>query len=140
MTNEARLAELRELFLSARETEGLQSFALAASIALVAIVLWLVRRRSLQEEYTPIWMAVALVLLIASMNLDWLHRLTVAIGAWTLSSTVFFLGEIFLLAICLNYAVRLSRAGLHIKNLAQQVTLLQARVERLETEASAGGD
>ena len=140
MTNEVRLAELRELFLSARETEGLQIFAMISSFALVAIVLWLVRRRSLQEEYTPIWMAVAFVLLIISVNLDWLHRLTIAIGAWTLSSTVFFLGEIFLLAICLNYAVRLSRSSLHLKDLAQQVTLLQAQVERLEAAAESRED
>jgi len=44
---------------------------------------------------------------------------------------VFFLGELFLVAICLNYAVRLSRANLLIKNLAQEIALLRADVDRL---------
>jgi hypothetical protein len=45
---------------------------------------------------------------------------------------VFFLGEVFLVAICLNYAVRLSQSGVQIKNLAQEIALLRAQVEKLE--------
>ncbi|HTO08954.1 MAG TPA: DUF2304 domain-containing protein, partial [Myxococcota bacterium] len=62
---------------------------------------------------------------------DGLRMLTRAIGAWTPSSTMFFLGELFLVAICLNYAVRLSRASLSIKNLAQEVALLRTEIEKL---------
>jgi hypothetical protein len=51
---------------------------------------------------------------------------------------IFFLGELFLVAICLNYAVRLSRAGVQLKNLAQELALLRARLERLE-RAGGGG-
>jgi hypothetical protein len=102
------------------------------SLLLVAVVLWLVRRRSLREEYTPIWMGVAVALVVVSVRLDWLHWLTRAMGAWTSSSVIFFLGEVFLVVICLNYAVRLSRAALEIKNLAQEIALLRARVERLD--------
>lgn len=134
MTPEMRLQELRELFLSAPESDGVRLFAVAASLVLVALVLWLVRRRSLQEEYTPIWMGVALGLLVLCVRMDWLHAVTRAMGAWTTSSTVFFLGELFLVAICLNYAVRLSRSSLRLKNLAQQMALLQAQVDRLEAE------
>jgi len=111
-------------------------FAVAASFLLVAVVLWLVRRRSLQEEYTPIWMVVAFGLLVGSVRMDWLRAVTQAMGAWTTSSAVFFLGELFLVAICLNYAVRLSRSSLRLKNLAQQTALLQAQVDRLEAERS----
>mgnify|MGYP003492600060 CR=1 FL=1 len=50
---------------------------------------------------------------------------------------MFFLGELFLVGICLNYAVRLSRAGLQIKNLAQEIAILRARVDAL---ASRGGE
>ena len=48
------------------------------------------------------------------------------------SSTIFFLGEVFLFLICLNYAVRLSQTSLRIKNLAQEVTLLRAQIDRVE--------
>ena len=128
--------ELRELFLTVSDPSSARVLALASSISLVAAVLWLVRRRSLREEYTPIWMGVAAALLLLSLRLDLLHALTRATGAWTPSSLVFFLGEIFLVAICLNYAVRLSRAGLQIKNLAQELALVRERIERLEVPAA----
>jgi hypothetical protein len=124
--------ELRALFLAASEPETARALALASSLSLVAVVLWLVRRRRLREEYTPIWMGTAAALLLLSLRLDLLHALTRATGAWTASSVVFFLGEVFLVAICLNYAVRLSRAGLQIKNLAQELALVRSRIERLE--------
>ena len=44
--------------------------------------------------------------------------------------------ELFLVAICLNYAVRLSRAGTQLKNLAQELALLNARVDSLARRPS----
>jgi hypothetical protein len=125
------LAHLRELFLDNPDLEAARWLALSISVTLVCAVLFLVRRRRLREEYTPIWIAVSAALLVLSLWLDGLRMLTRAIGAWTPSSTMFFLGELFLVAICLNYAVRLSRASLSIKNLAQEVALLRTEVEKL---------
>jgi Uncharacterized conserved protein (DUF2304) len=56
------------------------------------------------------------------------------VGAWTPSSALFFFGELFLLAICLNYAVRLSGLTLQVKNLAQE---LGGRVRRARSVAGA---
>ena len=125
-------AELREIFLAVAEPNAVRALALTVSLVLVAVVLWLVRRRGLREEYTPIWMGVALALVVVSIRLDWLHVIARAIGAWTLSSVIFFLGEVFLVAVCLNYAVRLSQAGVQIKNLAQEVALLRTRMDSLD--------
>ena len=127
------LEALRAIFQAAPEAEGTRWIAIVGSLMLVAVVLWLVRSRGLREEYTPIWMAVAVALAAVSLRMDWLIALTRALGAWTPSSTLFFLGEVFLVVICLNYAVRLSRASLQIKNLAQELALLRARLDQLET-------
>ena len=124
--------QLREAFLAAADPSSARVLALTCSLLLVSAVLWLVYRRELREEYTPIWMGVALALVLVSVRLDWLYALTRAIGAWTPSSLIFFLGEVFLVVICLNYAVRLSRTGVEIKNLAQEVALLRTRLERLD--------
>ncbi len=137
MNETETLAHLRELFLENPDLESTRWLALSISLALVGAVLFLVRRRRLREEYTPIWLAVSAALVLVSIWLDLLRQLTRAIGAWTPSSTVFFLGELFLVGICLNYAVRLSRAGLLIKNLAQEVALLSAEVAKL---AARDGD
>jgi hypothetical protein len=131
MDRTVTLAQLRELFLASPDLEAARGMALAVSALLFAVVLWLVRRRKLREEYTPIWVAVSAGLVFVSLRLDLLRELTRALGAWTPSSTLFFLGELFLIAICLNYAVRLSRAGVQIKNLAQEVAILRARIDEL---------
>jgi len=126
------LEELREVFLSAEESQAARVVAILFSLGLAAVVLVLVRRRSLREEYTPIWLAVAAGLLLVSLRFDVLKAITRAIGAWTPSSTLFFLGEVFLLAICLNFAVRLSRASVQIKNLGQEVAILRARLDEAD--------
>jgi hypothetical protein len=131
--------QLREVFFAAADPGSARVLALTCSLLLVSAVLWLVYRRRLREEYTPIWMGVALALVLVSVRLDWLYALTRAIGAWTPSSLIFFLGEVFLVVICLNYAVRLSRTGEEIKNLAQEVALLRARLERLDPEEQLAG-
>jgi hypothetical protein len=130
------LNELRELFLSAPEAEATRILAIVVSFALVVAVLWLVRRGALREEHTPIWIGVAAALAVLSLRSDLLVALTRALGAWTTSATVFFLGELFLVILCLDYAVRLSRASVRIKNLAQEVAILRTRVEQLEWDPS----
>jgi len=136
MDETTTLARLRELFLDNPDLEHTRWLALSISLALVAAVLWLVRRRRLREEYTPIWLLVSVALVFVSLRLDVLRELTRAIGAWTPSSTLFFLGELFLVAICLNYAVRLSRAGLLIKDLAQEIAILRAQMDKLAARSA----
>ncbi len=126
-----RLLELRELMISAPNPAATRGLALVIGIGVLVTVLWLVRTRRLQEEYTPIWLALAVATCAVGVHLQLLRSLAVWIGAWTLSSTIFFLGQIALGAICLHYAVKLSRAGLEIKTLAQEVALLRLQVERL---------
>ncbi len=132
------LNHLRDLFLQAPESGVTRILALAISSALLVAVLLRVRQRKLREEYTPIWLALAICLIVVSLRLDWLRVVTRAIGAWTPSSTLFFLGEMFLLWICLNYAIRLSRHTIQLKNLAQETAILRARLEQLTREKDAG--
>jgi hypothetical protein len=129
MTSDERLAELRQLFLTAPESTSTRVIAIVLSLLLVVTVLWLVRRRTLRAEYTPIWMGVAIGIAALSLVPPLLGWLTHAVGAWTPSSTLFFFGELFLLGICLNYAVRLSGLTLQIKNLAQELAVLRGELE-----------
>ncbi len=133
MNDQERLAELRSLMLAAPDSASVQLVALLFAGMLMGVVLWLVRRRTLRAEYTPIWMGVAFAILIASLNLDMLLVVARAIGAWSISSTLFFLGELFLLGICLNYAVRISQAGAKITELAQEVALLRRRLDEVDS-------
>jgi hypothetical protein len=132
------LEHLRELFLQAPESRAAGILAVVLSSLLLITVLFLVRRRKLREEYTPIWVASAVLMTIISLRLDLLRLVTRAVGAWTPSSTLFFMGELFLVLICLNYATRLSRHTGQLKQLAQESAILRARLqEALDARAAA---
>lgn len=128
--------ELREALLNAPESRTTAVLAIVLSVGLLIAVLIMVRRRALREEFTPIWIAAAVGTTLISLRLDLLRWITRQIGAWTPSSTIFFLGEVFLVFVCLNYAVRLSRSSSQIRLLAQEVAILRARLERVEAGAA----
>jgi hypothetical protein len=135
MKEPSDIDQLRDLFLSAPESDATRLLAVIGSLSLMVVVLWLVRRRSLREEHTPIWIAIATALTGVSVIPGLLHAITRAIGAWTPSSTLFFLGEACLVVLCLNFAVRLSRAGVHIKTLGQELAIVRARLDELAQRA-----
>jgi len=128
------LAEMRELFLNTPIPLSTRIMALWISVFLLGVVLWLVKRRLLREQYTPIWIMAASGLFLLNVWPRTLFAMTRAIGAWTHGSTLFYLGLLFLVAICLSYAVRLSSLTLQVKNLAQEVSLLRERIERRGAE------
>lgn len=122
------LEALRRLAIE-KSTGGVpRVLALLVSAIFLAAVLNLVRRGRLKEEYTPIWTMVALGIMALSIWFDAIRLITWAVGAWTPSSTLFFFGELFLLVLCLNYAVRLSTLSTQVKLLAQEVSLLRAEL------------
>ena len=120
---------LRQLFLREEVALSTRFVALGAAAILFAAVLEAVRRRKLLEELTPIWMGCAVAILVLALSFDLLVWITRVLGAWTPSSTVFFLGLVFLMAISLSYAVRLSALSTRVKVLAQELALLRAELE-----------
>lgn len=105
------------------------------SLMLLLVVLWLVRQNRLREDYTPIWLFASLAAFVLAVSQDLLHLLAWSLGAWTLSSALFFLAIVFLILICLQYAVRLSRLHLQVKNLSQEVALLRALLDKKQDAA-----
>jgi hypothetical protein len=128
------LETLRRLAIE-QPAAGITRFlALVVSATFLLAVLDLVRRGRLKEEYTPIWVVVAAGLMLSSVWFDGVRLVTRAVGAWTPSSTLFFLGLIFLLVLCLNYAVRLSGISGQVTALAQEVSLLREELGRVRQE------
>jgi len=117
---------LRRMLLEQPDPTPTRILGLVVGVGFLLAVLNLVRQGRLREEYTPIWTVVGVGIVILSVWFDGLRLITRAVGAWTPSSTLFFFGEIFLLVLCLNYAVRLSALTLQMKCLAQEVALLRA--------------
>lgn len=130
MTKPLDLETLKRLLTDQPVATSTRVLALFVSVAFFFAVLNLVRRGRLREEYTPIWTVVALGIMILSVWGEGLLLLTRAVGAWAPSSALFFFGQIFLLVVCLNYAVRLSTLTLQVKVLAQELAMLRLELRR----------
>lgn len=99
-------------------------FALCLSISLFIVIIDLVRRRKLREEFCWLWITAGIMILVLAMWYDLLERITRLIGAALPTTTIFLFGIFFLVAITIHYSVRLSELTAKVKNLAQELALM----------------
>lgn len=99
-------------------------FALLLSIGILILIVELVRRRRLREEYSWLWMLTGCVMILLILWYDVLVALTHVIGAVLPTSTLFLFGLIFLMLISLHFSVKISALANQMKDLAQQIALL----------------
>ena len=114
--------------------------ALALAATVVALVFELVRRRKLREEYSWVWIATALVVATFAIEQDLLLTISRWIGASSPVSTLFFGAIVFLMALVLQFSVRLSRLTHRHRTLGQRLALLEAEVLRLRERQQSRAD
>lgn len=114
--------------------------AVVGSLLILGMVIELVRRRRLKEEYSVLWVLTALGLLVLSNWYGLLISVTNAIGAVLPSSTLFFFGLIFALLMLLHFSVRISLLERRITMLVQEIALLSPDPPRRSGGELNGGD
>lgn len=107
-----------------------QIFAILTAIAVFLMIVELVRRRRLREEYSWLWLltGAGMILLVVWYRL--LLYITRFIGAGTPVTTLFLFSTLFLLIIAVHFSVIISKLTVQIKNLTQELALLQNRLEQ----------
>lgn len=108
--------------------------ALLLGVALLVVIFELVRHRKLREEYSVLWFLTAATAVALTIWFDFLIWVTKALGSVFPSSIFFFFALIFLAAISLHYAVRVSRMTSQLKNLAQKIALLEGELREVSRE------
>ncbi len=108
--------------------------ALLVSLGLLILIVELVRRRRLREEYALLWLITAAGILILTLRFNWLMWLTRLIGADEPMSTLFFFGVLFSMFISLHYSTRISQLNEQVKDLTQALAITQARLEAAQTQ------
>lgn len=103
--------------------------AIILALAIFVLIVSLLRRRKLREEYSWLWLLTGGGILGLAFCYPALIWLTKTIGAVLPTSTLFFFGLIFLILICLQFSVKLSELSNQVKNLTQRLALLQARMD-----------
>lgn len=112
--------------------QRLVAFVLAAVVA--GLVFELVRRRKLREEYSWVWIGTAAIVAALAIEQDLLLTVSEWIGAASPVSTLFFGALMFLMALVLQFSVRLSRLTHRHRTLGQRMALLEAEVKRLRDQ------
>ncbi|NOZ86649.1 MAG: DUF2304 domain-containing protein [Deltaproteobacteria bacterium] len=103
--------------------------ALAIGVGLMLLVVDLVRRRKLKEEYSVLWLLLGFTVLILAAWFPLVRFLGGFLHAST-TATILFFGMIFLVFIALHYSVKISKLTQQVKELAQEVTLLKAEISK----------
>jgi hypothetical protein len=106
---------------------NLRIVAIAGSLTLLVFIVELVRRRHLKEEYSVLWVATALVLLLLAVWGGLLHELAHFIGADSQASTLYFFGLLFVVFLLLLFCVRVSKLERRVVVLLQEIALLGER-------------
>lgn len=106
---------------------------MALSVILFGLVLELVRRDYLKERYALLWLATS----VAGLVIGIFPGLIVSVTLWLrfqMLTTLFVITFFYVLAIILAFSVVISRLSERNRKLAQEVALLNNRVERMESQ------
>lgn len=114
--------------------DRLQVGGLIVSVLLLAVVLELVRRRKLIEEYSFLWILFSLALLVVSVRREMLH----AVARWLGVSyppivlVVLLIATLFVASLC--HSVIVSRHRQQIERLTEETAILSAELRDIRAE------
>jgi hypothetical protein len=105
-------------------------FAIIVSVVLLAMIIELVRRKKLREEYSFLWILTGVVIIILVVWYDILVWLSRIIGAIAPTSTLFVFAILFIMMILMHFSIKISELAEQIKILVQEVSILRAELEK----------
>ena len=94
-------------------------------------ILKFIQKKELQLKYSLVWLAVDALMIIAVAFPNLLMSLAHLLGVYSVTNMLFFLGIMFVLAICFSLTVALSRASERIRQLSQEMALKEHLLKQL---------
>lgn len=107
-------------------------FLFVGGLLILGLVINLLRTRRLREEFALLWLAAAILLVLAPLGVDLLDRLAYAVGIEYPPALILTIAIVCLLGILFQFSLRISRFTDQIKVLTQDLALLHRRIEELE--------
>lgn len=109
-------------------------------LGILVTILELIRKRKLREEYSVLWFATGIGILVLALWFPLLERLTALLGVVWPATTLFLFGLIFLVLISLHFSIKVSRLTDQVKDLAQESALLSEEVSRFRAQSAVPED
>jgi cell division protein FtsB len=111
--------------------------AVIISVGMLLLVVELVRRRKLREEYSWLWLLTISMIVVLSVWFRFLEWISSLIGAVVPSSTIFFLAFLFLVFISLHFSVVVSKLTNRNIELAQRYAFLESEMNELKKQVES---
>ena len=108
--------------------EPVEVVAIGTSVTLLGLVIELVRRKKLSEEYSFIWIGCAVALLGSALGRSILDRVAVALGIHYPPAALLLVLILFVFVVSLSFSVVVSRQRQQIERLIEDSALLEARM------------
>jgi NO-binding membrane sensor protein with MHYT domain len=106
--------------------------AVAVSASLLVLIVELVRRRRLTEEYSFIWIVCAAALLGLSVWRNVLELAAAALGVHYPPAVLLLVLTLFVVIVSLYFSVAVSRHQKQIESLVEEMALLDAEVRAMQ--------
>ena len=102
------------------------------AIALMIFVLDQVRRRRLREEYSWLWLGAATIYLLIAILPAMSRWVAKVLDTENIALAFTFIGLLFIALILIQYSVHLSELTTQVKDLAQEIALLEQEKDKLQ--------
>ncbi len=111
-------------------------FSALFSFGFLVVVLEFVRSKKLKEQYSLLWLLIGGIMIVLALWRELLNKVASLLGIYYAPSLLFMVGILFSFALILHYSVIISR--LHTQNvrLAQEVGVLNKKVEDLSNRVN----
>lgn len=111
-------------------------FAIFCGLIIIGIVVELIRRRQLQEQYSVLWIVAALIFMTYNWWYPFALWFTGIIGVKDVVSIILFFGIFMCALFILQLCVKISEFSYKIKNLIQEVSILRYELEQYKAKES----
>jgi hypothetical protein len=109
----------------------IQYFAIAFSILLFFVILMLIRKRRIKEEYSLMWLLFSLVFILFSVWRQGLDVLSSMLGIAYPPAALFLILMMATFLIMIEFSMIISKLADKNKNLAQEIAMLHYEIEKL---------
>lgn len=111
-------------------------FAVLVALAIAVVVVFYVRRWRLKEQYSLLWLALAIAMLVLAAFGDLTEWAADRLDVYYAPSILFFLGLAFVAVMLFHYSLEISRLSDQNRQLAQDLGLMRGRLEEAERKAA----
>jgi len=101
--------------------------SLIVGLCLLVLIVRMVQRGHMDIAYCWLWLGIGGGICAVVLHYDWLVGLSDLIGSKTPTTTLFLLGFVVLLLLCLQFSLVISTHRRQIKRLTQHVAMLDSR-------------